>query len=145
VTAEEAGVKYRQLGRTDLNVSVVGLGTWQLGGEWGKRFGQPEVDALVGRANELGINLIDTAECYGDHLAESLIGRAIGGNRNDWILALERSRGRRGRRRAAHPGNNAPREAAFRHSHAVALAADAAGDAGAAPRRRGGLPLELAR
>jgi aryl-alcohol dehydrogenase-like predicted oxidoreductase len=82
-------MKYRELGRTGLSVSVVGLGTWQLGGEWGKRFGQAEVDALVGRAHELGINLIDTAECYGDHLAEALIGRAIAGHRDDWILATK--------------------------------------------------------
>jgi len=38
-------------------------GTWQFGGEWGKRFGQAEVDELVRRASGLGINLIDTAEC----------------------------------------------------------------------------------
>jgi aryl-alcohol dehydrogenase-like predicted oxidoreductase len=82
-------MKYRELGRTGLSVSVVGLGTWQLGGEWGKRFSQAEVDALVGRAHELGINLIDTAECYGDHLAEALIGRAVARHRDDWILATK--------------------------------------------------------
>ncbi|MCX6573391.1 MAG: aldo/keto reductase, partial [Candidatus Aminicenantes bacterium] len=60
-------MKYRTLGRTGLKVSVVGVGTWQLGGEWGKTFTQPEVDALLDRAAEAGINLIDTAECYGDH------------------------------------------------------------------------------
>jgi len=54
----------------------------QFGGEWGKRFSQAEVDALVGQARELGINPIDTAECYGDHLAESLIGRAVAGRRD---------------------------------------------------------------
>jgi aryl-alcohol dehydrogenase-like predicted oxidoreductase len=82
-------MNYRELGRTGLKVSVVGLGSWQFGGEWGKRFSQAEVDALVGRTRELGINLIDTAECYGDHLAESLIGRAIDGSRDDWIIATK--------------------------------------------------------
>jgi myo-inositol catabolism protein IolS len=82
-------VKYRRLGKTALRVSVVGIGTWQFGGEWGKRFTQGEVDRLLGRAGELGINLIDSAECYGDHLSESLIGQAIKGNRERWIIATK--------------------------------------------------------
>jgi aryl-alcohol dehydrogenase-like predicted oxidoreductase len=48
-------MKYRRLGRTGLKVSVVGLGTWQLSGEWGRRFTQPEVEQLLGRAHELGL------------------------------------------------------------------------------------------
>lgn len=80
-------MRYRRLGRTGQDVSVIGLGTWQLGGEWGKDFTQPEVDAMVGRAAELGINLVDTAECYGDHLSEQLVGKAIGRTRDDWIVA----------------------------------------------------------
>jgi aryl-alcohol dehydrogenase-like predicted oxidoreductase len=82
-------VKYRRLGKTGLRVSVVGVGTWQFGGEWGKRFTQPEVDRLLGRAKELGINLIDTAECYGHHVSETLIGRSIKKDRQDWIVATK--------------------------------------------------------
>jgi aryl-alcohol dehydrogenase-like predicted oxidoreductase len=82
-------MKYRKLGTTNLKISVIGLGTWQLGGEWNKTFTQPEVDHLFARAAELGINLIDTAECYGDHLSESLIGSAIAKNRGDWIIATK--------------------------------------------------------
>jgi myo-inositol catabolism protein IolS len=82
-------MKYRRLGRTELRVSVVGVGTWQFGGEWGKSFDQDEVDQLLKRARELGINLIDTAECYGDHLSETLIGRAIQGERASWIIATK--------------------------------------------------------
>lgn len=82
-------MKYRRLGRTGLRVSVIGVGTWQLGGEWGRDFTQGEADAIVAKAAECGINLIDTAECYGDHLAESLVGKAIRGRRDQWVLATK--------------------------------------------------------
>lgn len=80
---------YRTLGRTGLKVSVVGLGTWQFGGEWGVDFTQPEVDAIFGAARDCGINFIDTAECYGDHLSERFIGHAIAGQREQWIVATK--------------------------------------------------------
>lgn len=82
-------MKYRTLGSTGLKVSVIGIGTWQFGGEWNKTFSQDEVDGMFARGNELGLNLIDTAECYGDHLSESLIGKAIEKTRSDWIVATK--------------------------------------------------------
>ena len=82
-------MKYRRLGKTGLKVSVIGIGTWQFGGEWGKAFTQGEVDRILGKARELGVNLIDTAECYGDHLAESLIGKAVARERDRWIIATK--------------------------------------------------------
>ena len=82
-------MKYRNLGKTGLRVSVVGLGTWQFGGEWGKNFDPKQVNAMLTMAAELGINLIDTAECYGDHLSEKLVGQAIKGQRDRWIIATK--------------------------------------------------------
>jgi aryl-alcohol dehydrogenase-like predicted oxidoreductase len=82
-------MKYRRLGKTNLRVSVVGLGTWQLGGEWGKQYSQDEVDAIFDAARQSGINLIDTAECYGDHTSEAFIGKAIAGDRQRWIVATK--------------------------------------------------------
>ena len=82
-------MKYRRLGKTHLRISVIGIGTWQFGGEWGKDFAQDEVTSMLRRGRELGLNLIDTAECYGDHLSESLIGRAIEGDRADWVIATK--------------------------------------------------------
>lgn len=83
-------MKYRRLGKTNLDISVVGIGTWQYGGEWGKNFGQYEVDAILDKANEKGINFLDTAECYGDHLSESLIGDYLSrGKRENWIVATK--------------------------------------------------------
>lgn len=82
-------MKYRRLGNTDLTVSVVGVGTWQFGGEWGRVFEQQEANAILGRAKDLGINLIDTAECYGDHVSERLVGAAVKGERDKWIIATK--------------------------------------------------------
>jgi len=82
-------MQYRTLGKTNLLVSVIGIGTWQLGGEWGKQFAQDEVDRMFDKAREFGINLIDTAECYGDHLSESFIGNAIQRDRAKWIIATK--------------------------------------------------------
>jgi len=82
-------MKYRKLGSTNLDVSVIGMGTWQFGGEWGKDFTRNDVDAIIGTAKNAGINLIDTAECYGDHLSESLIGNSIQDERDKWIVATK--------------------------------------------------------
>ncbi|GIO41267.1 aldo/keto reductase [Paenibacillus apis] len=83
-------MKYRRLGKTELEVSVVGIGTWQFGGEWGIQFDQKDVDSILDKGKELGINLIDTAECYGDHLSESLIGDYLSRRkREDWIVATK--------------------------------------------------------
>ncbi len=82
-------MKYRILGKTGLKVSVVGVGTWQFGGEWGKAFEQQEVNAMFERARERGINLIDTAECYGDHTSEAFVGKAVASRRDQWIIATK--------------------------------------------------------
>ncbi|SEM88803.1 aldo/keto reductase [Paenibacillus sp. OV219] len=83
-------MKYRRLGKTDLNVSVIGIGTWQFGGEWGQDYTQAEADAILDRAAELGINLIDTAECYGDHLSEAFIGDYLSRRkREEWVVATK--------------------------------------------------------
>lgn len=83
-------MRYRLLGRTALRVSVVGIGTWQFGGEWGRQYSQTDVDAILDQAGESGINLIDTAECYGDHLSERLIGDYLARHdRARWIVATK--------------------------------------------------------
>lgn len=82
-------MKYRRLGKTGLEVSVIGIGTWQFGGEWGRTYEQADADRILGRARELGINLVDTAECYGDHLSERLVGEAIRQERERWVVATK--------------------------------------------------------
>ena len=83
-------MRYRLLGSTGLRVSVIGIGTWQFGGEWGRTFSQSDADAILDQAAELGINLIDTAECYGNHISEALIGDYLGRrDRSRWIVATK--------------------------------------------------------
>lgn len=83
-------MQYRRLGSTELSVSVVGVGTWQFAGVWGKQFEQREVDEIMSAARTAGINFLDTAECYGpDHLSERLIGNALAGRRHEWIIATK--------------------------------------------------------
>jgi aryl-alcohol dehydrogenase-like predicted oxidoreductase len=83
-------MRYRILGKTNLRVSVIGGGTWQFSGEWGKDFSQAEVDAILDAAAESGINFVDTAECYGDHLSEKLIGDHLSRrDRSHWLVATK--------------------------------------------------------
>jgi aryl-alcohol dehydrogenase-like predicted oxidoreductase len=64
------------LGMTDLEVSPIAFGTWQLGGEWGG-FDERQAVAAIRHARELGINLFDTAQGYGFGTSEQLLGRAL--------------------------------------------------------------------
>ena len=84
-------MRHRTLGKTNLRVSVIGVGTWQFGGEWGVNFSQADVDAILDAAAAAGINFIDTAECYGpDHISERLIGDYLSRrDRSRWIVATK--------------------------------------------------------
>lgn len=82
-------MRYRTLGSTGLDVSTVGVGTWQLGGEWAMDFDQRHVDEIFDAARACGINLVDTAECYGDHLSEKFVGKAIKRDREKWVVATK--------------------------------------------------------
>jgi aryl-alcohol dehydrogenase-like predicted oxidoreductase len=81
-----------RLGMTDLQVSRLAFGTWQLGGEWG-RFDERDAIAAIQRARELGINLFDSAQAYGFGASERLLGRALRDEldhrRDDVVLATK--------------------------------------------------------
>ncbi len=69
----------RILGRTGRAVSVIGLGTWQLGADWGEIEDKAAL-AVLGAAAESGVTLLDTADVYGDGRSEQLIGRFLASN-----------------------------------------------------------------
>jgi aryl-alcohol dehydrogenase-like predicted oxidoreductase len=65
-----------RLGMTDLQVSPIAFGTWQLGGEWGQ-FVEDDAIAAIRQARQLGVNLFDTAQGYGFGASERLLARAL--------------------------------------------------------------------
>ncbi len=66
----------RQLGRTGRQVSVIGLGCWQLGADWGD-VGEDDALAVLHAALDAGVTFLDTADVYGDGRSETLVGRVI--------------------------------------------------------------------
>jgi hypothetical protein len=76
-------MEYRPLGRTELQVSAIGFGCWEIGGGYGQ-VGETEFVRAVGMALDLGVNCFDTAEGYGFGASE----------RGPWAGAGPASRGR---------------------------------------------------
>jgi len=78
----------RRLGGTDLELSVIGLGTWVFGGRWG---GAEDADseAACHAALDSGINWIDTADIYGQGRAERIVGRVVRDRGDDVVVATK--------------------------------------------------------
>ena len=66
----------RRLGKTGWNVSVIGFGAWQIGGDWGDVDESTAMEALHAAADG-GVNFFDTADVYGDGRSEQLVGRFL--------------------------------------------------------------------
>lgn len=69
----------RILGRTGRSVSVIGLGTWQLGADWGE-VSEADAKAVLDAAVQSGVTVFDTADVYGDGRSEQLIGDYLADN-----------------------------------------------------------------
>jgi len=80
-------MQYRTLGHTGVQVSTLVLGAMNFGSIG--RTGQDEATAIVDAALEGGINLIDTADMYGQGESEEMVGKAIAGRRDDIVLATK--------------------------------------------------------
>lgn len=99
-------MEYRKLGKTGLRVSAVSLGAWEIGGAvnltfdglgtiphgWGSRDDEKSIE-LLQRCREAGVNLVDTAPIYGDGHSEVVLGRALEGCRDDWVVCTKGGHG----------------------------------------------------
>lgn len=83
----------RELGHTGRNVSIIGLGTWQLGAEWGD-VSESAAFEVLDAAVTAGITLFDTADVYGDGRSERLIGEFLS-DRDDHGITVATKLGRR--------------------------------------------------
>ncbi|MGD2206686.1 MAG: aldo/keto reductase [Anaerolineae bacterium] len=98
-------MNYRELGRTGWKISEVSFGAWAIGGTWG-RVDDDESIAALHKALDLGVNLIDTADVYGDGHSERLVGRVVRERPGERIYVATKA----GRRLSPHVADGYNRE-----------------------------------
>lgn len=90
----------RTLGRTGRSVSVISLGTWQLGADWGD-VSEADAHAILDASVDAGVTMFDTADVYGDGRSESLIGDYLADRPELDVFVATKM----GRREAQDPAN----------------------------------------
>jgi aryl-alcohol dehydrogenase-like predicted oxidoreductase len=93
-------MEQRILGRTGRPVSIIGLGTWQLGSDWGA-VSETDALAVLDAAVDSGVTFFDTADVYGDGRSEQVIGRFLTANPGLDVFVATKM----GRRDAQDPAN----------------------------------------
>ncbi len=80
----------RQLGRSGIEISAMGMGLWAVGGSgWGGGADDEQSVRGIQRALELGVNFFDTADAYGSGHSESVLARALQGRRDQVVIATK--------------------------------------------------------
>lgn len=83
-------MKYRRLGRSGIRVSEIGFGAWTIALDWwGRRIDEEEAVRMLRRAYDVGITLYETADMYGKGKSERLIGKALGGVRDNIVISTK--------------------------------------------------------
>jgi aryl-alcohol dehydrogenase-like predicted oxidoreductase len=83
-------MRTQRLGATGPELSVIGFGAWEAGGDaWGPNRSESEVIDAIGAGLDAGMNWVDTAEVYGDGVSEMLVGKALAGRHDGIFLATK--------------------------------------------------------
>lgn len=82
-------MKYKKIGNTNISISVIGAGTWGIGGTWWSGTDVNESIDTIKTSIDQGINFIDTAPAYGYGVSEEIIGKAIQGQRDKVVVATK--------------------------------------------------------
>lgn len=82
-------MKYRQLGKTSLNVSEVGFGVWTVGTSWWGKIEEPQGINLLRQAFDLGVNFFDTGDTYGEGYGEEILAKALKTERHDIVIGTK--------------------------------------------------------
>ncbi|WP_158859982.1 aldo/keto reductase [Lunatibacter salilacus] len=82
-------MNYRRLGKTEMKVSEISLGTWQVGGGWGGSFDHRAADQIINAAIDSGINFIDTADVYDAGLSEAAVGKVLKARKEKIFVATK--------------------------------------------------------
>ena len=122
---------YRQFGRTDIKVSAIGFGCWEVGGTYGS-IDAAQFEQAVHQALDCGVNCFDTAEAYGMGISEQVLGRTLGSRRREVCLVTK-------------VGVGYPEAPNRRDSSRCGGAADPKAAAGFCPEGRLGIALSPAR
>jgi aryl-alcohol dehydrogenase-like predicted oxidoreductase len=86
-------MEQRPLARTGRSVSAIGLGTWQLGADWGD-VSEDDARAVLAASADAGVTLFDTADVYGDGRSEQIIGRFLASRPGHEITVATKMSGR---------------------------------------------------
>ncbi len=85
-------MNYRSFGKDAVQISEVGLGCWQMGGNWGAVEESTSREILKASLDN-GVNFLDTADVYGNGRSETIIGKFFGGKTDDLFIATKVGRG----------------------------------------------------
>lgn len=97
-------MQLRQLGKTGFEVGVIGMGCWQLGGDWGE-MSDAQAMATLHAAADAGVNFFDTADVYGGGRSERLVGRFLAERADPRLVVATKC----GRRVPQDPSNYTPK------------------------------------